>query len=183
MESSRKKALFSIALVGTVVLVIALLVFQPWRLFTNTIVNESIPTAPPASTTSPEAMPNQTTQSEPVVLFEGELISHEHQTTGIAQIIQLADGTRVLRLENLNTSDGPDLEVWLTDAPVIEGQDGWFVFDDGNHFSLGALKGNQGSQNYEIPADLDLSQFSSMSIWCVTFAVSFGAAEFAASNS
>lgn len=182
MNSSRKKALFSIALVGTLALVIGLFIFQPWRLFTNTVVNESIPKAPSVSTTSPGALPNQTTQGEPVVMVEGELISHEHQTTGIARIMQLADGRRVLRLENLDTSDGPDLEVWLTDAPVIEGQDGWFLFDDGDHFSLGALKGNQGSQNYEIPTDLDLAQFSSVSIWCVTFAVSFGAAELGAKN-
>ncbi|MDP5026124.1 MAG: DM13 domain-containing protein, partial [Aquiluna sp.] len=54
---------------------------------------------------------------------------------------------------------------------------GWHLFDDGEYFSLGKLKGNLGDQNYEIPAELDLERFSSMSIWCVRFAVSFGAAE------
>ena len=67
--------------------------------------------------------------------------------------------------------------MWLTDAPVIEGTDGWRVFDDGAWVDLGALKGNVGSQNYAIPADVDLAQLTSVSIWCDRFDVSFGAAE------
>lgn len=31
----------------------------------------------------------------------------------------------------MDTSDGPDLHLWLTDAPVVEGRAGRFVFDDG----------------------------------------------------
>jgi Electron transfer DM13 len=59
---------------------------------------------------------------------------------------------------------------------VIEGTDGWRVFDDGAWADLGALKGNVGSQNYAIPADVDLAQLTSVSIWCDRFDVSFGAA-------
>jgi hypothetical protein len=43
--------------------------------------------------------------------------------------------------------------------------------------NLGRLKGNQGNQNYRIPADVDLSRYTSVSIWCDRFNVSFGAAE------
>ena len=101
------------------------------------------------------------------------------QTTGTVQILTLADGSRVLRIEDLATSNGPDLKVWLTDAPVIEGRDGWGVFVDGIWLDLGPLKGNVGSQNYAIPADAQLGQYSSVSIWCDRFNVSFGAAELA----
>jgi len=89
----------------------------------------------------------------------------------------LESGERILRIEGLDTSDGPQLEVWLSDSPVIEGTAGWKVFDDGIYASLGVLKGNIGDQNYEIPDDIDLNEFISVSIWCVRFAVSFGAAE------
>ena len=65
--------------------------------------------------------------------------------------------------------------MWLTDAPVIEGADGWFVFDDGDYVDLGALKGKKGNQNDPIPASVDLSGLSSVSIWCERFSVSFGA--------
>jgi hypothetical protein len=43
--------------------------------------------------------------------------------------------------------------------------------------SLGDLKGNKGNQNYPIPADVDLADYTAVSIWCERFAVSFGAAE------
>lgn len=83
----------------------------------------------------------------------------------------------MLRIENLDTSDGPMLEVWLAGAPVIDGVDGWGVFDDGAYVNLGALKGNVGNQNYVIPADADLTTLTAVSIWCARFHVSFGAAE------
>ena len=85
----------------------------------------------------------------------------------------------MLRLEGLDTSNGPDLHVWLTDAPVLEGRAGWFVFDDGAFVDLGELRGNQGDANYPLPADVDLEDLTSVSIWCERFAVSFGAAELA----
>ena len=111
------------------------------------------------------------------VTAEGTFISHEHPTAGKARIITLEDGSRVLRLVGLDTDNGPDLKVWLAAAPVIEGRDGWFVFDDDEYLSLGALKGNKGNQNYAIPDDADISDLTSVTIWCERFSVSFGAAE------
>ena len=81
-----------------------------------------------------------------------------------------------MTLEDLATSDGPDLHVWLTDQPVIEGQAGWRVFDDGRYVELGPLKANNGNQVYDVPPGTDLTGLTSVSIWCKRFAVSFGAA-------
>ncbi len=152
--------------------------FQPWRLFTTVEVSEPLPTQVTISATAnpSESEPNPAA-ALPKELFSGDLISHEHETTGVVKILELADGSRVLRLEGFATSDGPDLEVWLSDAEVVEGFDGWFLADDGDYLSLGKLKGTMGEQNYKIPAEVDLERFRSMSIWCVRFAVSFGAAE------
>lgn len=198
-----KKLVFPIGMLGIVALAFGAYVFQPWKLFVDTEVQETIPSAQPAPAETLEVEESDSAaiesseaavepsvpdtkadavKTEPLILAQGSLISHEYATSGTVKILQLADGTRILRLENLDTSDGPKVEVWLTDAPVLEGRDGWFVFDDGNHRSLGALKGNQGNQNYEIPAELDLADFSSVSLWCVTFSVSFGAAELTASR-
>jgi hypothetical protein len=38
------------------------------------------------------------------------------------------------------------------------------------------IKGNQGNQVYDIPADVDLAVYPSVDLWCVQFSVSFGAA-------
>ncbi len=123
--------------------------------------------------------PSPPAPAGPVTLARGELISHEHETSGTVRLLRLADGTHTVRLENLDTSNGPDLRVWLTDAPVREGQAGWHVFDDGKYVSLGKLKGNKGSQNYALPEGVDPARYSSVSIWCDRFDVSFGAAELA----
>ncbi|WP_078613121.1 DM13 domain-containing protein [Streptomyces katrae] len=146
---------------------------QPWKLWQNSTVNEALPTA---STAPGPSRPGATPAPGPKTVAQGSLISHEHSTTGTVKLIKLPDGSRTLRLENLDTSSGPDLRVWLTDAPVKEGADGWFVFDDGKYVSLGKLKGNKGDQNYEIPADVNLADYSSVTIWCDRFNVSFGAA-------
>lgn len=146
-----------------------LALFQPWRLFTNTTVDEAVPVLRSTGSGVPDVQPR--------VLARGDFVSHEHGTTGTVVVIAQPDGSRVLRLENLATSDGPDLHVWLTDAPVLPGRDGWFVFDDGAHTDLGALKGNRGNQNYDVPAEADLAALTSVALWCDRFDVSFGAAE------
>ncbi|MEU0374715.1 DM13 domain-containing protein [Streptomyces sp. NPDC006283] len=170
-EGRRLRAWAIVALaVAAVVVAAGLYWFQPWKLWQDQTVGEALPTAAPAS--SPPGAPR--------TLAEGSLISHEHTTTGTVKIVRLPDGSRILRLEGLDTSNGPDLRVWLTDAPVKEGRAGWHVFDDGKYVSLGKLKGNKGDQNYPIPADLKLTEYTSVSIWCDRFDVSFGAARLTA---
>ena len=64
--------------------------------------------------------------------------------------------------------------MWLTDAEVTD--DGWRVFDDGRYIDLGELRGNRGNLVYELPDDLELADYQSVSVWCERFSVSFGAA-------
>ena len=177
----------ALLLVAVIAVSVGLYLFQPWRIFTSSTVIEDVPNAAtPAATPAveptqpaePSASPSAVAPvAVPRELATGQLISHEHASSGTARILELPDGSRILRLEGLDTSDGPDLHVWLTDAPVIEGTAGWYVFDDGAYLDLGALKANKGDQNYAIPAAAELGDYSSVSIWCARFAVSFAAAE------
>lgn len=162
--------------------------FQPWKLFTSNQVNDTVPVVAPEAPASPSGVAGPATPTAPTapaapagnrLLAQGTFVTHEHATSGNAQLVQLADGRRQLVLVNLNTSDGPDLRVWLTDQAVVEGTAGWRVFDDGAWVELARLRGNQGNQVYDIPATVDLSRYRSVSIWCKRFAVSFGAAELA----
>jgi hypothetical protein len=183
----RRRVLVPVLAVAVAVTGVALWAFQPWRLFTSTTVHEALPGA--SSTTAPGASPDHATPSGsspaqltastgagPVILATGTFITHEHRTTGRVVVVRLSDGSRVVRLENLDTSDGPDLHVWLSDQPVRSGRAGWSAFDDGAYLDLGGLKGNKGDQNYPLPENADLTQFTSVSVWCARFHVSFGAA-------
>ncbi len=168
--------------------------FQPWKLFVDQSVNEAFPGAvttadPPGygtqdtrseadgggeAGTDDEQVSGATAAGEASVLFEGRFRSLEHATTGVAKVIELEDGSRLVRLEDLRTSNGPDLIVILSDTPATE--DAWGAYDDGQFVSLGELKGNIGDQNYSIPPDVDLSRYRSVVVWCRRFTVGFGAA-------
>jgi len=174
----RPRILLPAAVFFAVVMSAGLYAFQPWKLVLDQTVDEAAPTGAPVAAGAPaEPSAAPVEAAEPTVLAQGELISHEHETTGSVRILGLPDGSRVLRLENFRTSNGPQLKVWLSDAAVVAGRAGWFTFDDGRYVDLGALKGNIGSQNYNVPAEVDLGALSSLSIWCDRFNVSFGAAE------
>ena len=43
--------------------------------------------------------------------------------------------------------------------------------------NLGGLKGNIGNQNYEIPPEINLADYTSVVIWCDRFDAAFGAAD------
>ena len=129
----------------------------------------------PAEVEVEEAMPDMPEQPQVRVEASGEFISRSHPTRGQVEVLGDGTGQRFLRLEDFRTDNGPDLNVYLSSAPqdAPAGQ-----FDD-DFIDLGDLKGNVGSQNYEIPRDVDLSRYSTVVIWCVRFSVIFGAAELA----
>lgn len=167
-------------LVALAVAGVGLYWFQPWKLWQDKTVQEALPgaTALPADGSADEPTARRTpAASGQVTVATGEFISHEHPTSGTVRLLRLADGSHIARLEGLDTSNGPDLRVWLTDAPVKEGRAGWHVFDDGAYESLGKLKGNKGDQNYRLPRGADPADFTSLTIWCDRFDVSFGAAQ------
>ncbi|MDG1188355.1 MAG: DM13 domain-containing protein [Ilumatobacter sp.] len=83
------------------------------------------------------------------------------------------DRLTILRFEDFETDNGPDLFAYLKPADAaVFGFDGEFV-------DLGCLKGNVGEQNYEIPVDVNLSDFATVVAWCKRFSVAFTAADLA----
>jgi hypothetical protein len=156
---NNRKVLFG--LLGLVVILVGWYLFRPERLFVNERVNEQLP----ATTTAQTA--------EPTPLRSGTFHSGAHETKGTATLLRLADGTRVLRLTDFATSNGPDVQVYLGKA--LDATDNETVTNAG-FFHVGALKGNLGDQNYDLPADLNLDEYHSVTIWCRRFGVNFGTA-------
>lgn len=126
---------------------------------------------PSAEQAMPPDMPD-----EPTVLLMGSFIDIDpiHGAEGSATIYELPDGNRVLRFEGFRSKNGPDLHVYLsTEAPTST-----FAGLGADEIHLGALKGNVGNQNYDVPAEVDLSQYRSVVIYCVPFRVVFSTAAF-----
>ena len=152
--------------------------FQPQKLYIDDSVNETIPTAGRSAASTPprggdvSVAPSVAESPDPVELARGEFVSLDHATTGVARVLELADGSRVLRIEDLDTDNGPDLFVYLTENPASGDE---AAFDD-HHLNLGRLKGNHGDQNYDIPAGTD-PDFRTVVIWCDRFDSAFGAAD------
>ena len=110
------------------------------------------------------------------LLAEGRfgVVDGIHRADGTAAIFQGADGARVLRLDEFRVTNGPDLYVYLSPHPVPRSS---AELHTEGAFEVAPLKGNIGSQTYELPADLDLSGFRSAVIYCRRFTTVFSTAE------
>jgi electron transfer DM13 len=165
-----RRVWLAVAAVGVVAIAAAVIWFEPHKLFIDDKVNEASPV--PRRNLQPPIPPRESAPPAPRLLGSGTFVAHEHSTTGKALVIQGVDGARTLRLEDLKTSNGPDLRVYLSSAAPDAG---WHAFDD-DYVELGKLKGNIGSQNYDISPNVDLARYSTAVVWCKRFSVSFGAA-------
>src|SRR5262245_55020948 len=108
-----------------------------------------------------------------VLLRRGRFESVAHPAAGTATTIRTASGERVLTLTNFEVDNGPDLRLYLVAGPAHDESE----VDDFE--DLGALKGNKGNQQYELPPGLDLDRYATVVVWCRAFSVNFARAPLA----
>lgn len=115
-------------------------------------------------TSQPSAESPPPPPSEPVALASGGFQGLTgHRGAGNATIYELPDGSRIVRLEDFDVSNGPGLEIHLVPGADQRGP--------GGGVKLADLRGNVGNQNYDVPADLDLAGDWTVLIWCEPFTV------------
>ena len=114
-------------------------------------------------------------QEKAQALETGTFHGKVHNTSGRATIYRESDGRLLLRLTNFKTSNGPDVHVVLIAAKDAD-DDANFLKSSTEKLELGSLKGNEGDQNYDIPAGADLKKFQTVSIYCERFNANLGAA-------
>ncbi|UKS56276.1 DM13 domain-containing protein [Exiguobacterium acetylicum] len=164
-------------IVGIVIVCVLALV---WWLASPLFLNESVDEALPSGSatveqkekeSTPEASPPSTEETE--AALSGQFVDGEknYKTSGNIKTLTV-DDTLYLRFEDFQTTNGPDLFVYLVE-PGENTADG---------IRLGALKGNQGNQNYKIPKDVDLTKHSRVVIWCRAFDADFGTGDLKAMN-
>ena len=134
------------------------------------VETEMVSAAHQPDTEMDEEMP---AASSPQVLTTGLFQDYDdfHQGSGTATIYELEDGGQVLRLENFEVTNGPDLHVLLVPDDNPAGRD-----DITGYIDLGSLKGNIGDQNYEVPDGIDVGSYGSVVIYCQPFHVVFSVA-------
>ena len=124
-----------------------------------------------------DAMPAEV----PIAIATGDFVDADavHKGTGRATLYKLPDERHLMRFEDFRTTNGPALVVYLAKHPApARAAD----VVDGGFLSLGKLKGNVGNQNYEIPPDIDVSDYRSVVIWCELFGVLFSPASLASAE-
>lgn len=127
-------------------------------LFIDEVVNETLPVVENAG----ESMANEDVALE--ILKQGQFTGFDrvHTGSGTASVISV-DGKNYIRFEeDFVVNNGPDLYVGL-------GQGGSYIKGS----ELGKLKGNMGSQNYELPEGVSPEE---VWIWCKAFSVPFAKA-------
>ncbi|KKT93411.1 MAG: Electron transfer DM13 domain protein [Parcubacteria group bacterium GW2011_GWC1_45_14] len=135
-------------------------------LFITRTVNEEIPfeSADVAQDGFGEDSADQQKDAPSQEILQGNFEGRAgHSASGTVKIIE-AEGKKYVRFESdFKITNGPDLFVHF-------GKDGKYAAGA----LLGALKGNEGSQNYEIPSEMDISNFDEVWVWCRAFSVPFG---------
>ena len=139
-------------------------------LFISSEVDEPAPVlASPSIATPSLTEPPPAGTGAPLAERRGQFVGADefHFGRGTARLIETAPGIWVVRLEEFEVRNGPDLFVYLSESPDGYAEGG---------FELGPLKADRGNQNYEVPADTDVGAFRSVVIWCKALAVQFSSA-------
>ena len=113
----------------------------------------------------PEAQQEPPNLLGPIETISGSFIAISDLLGANGQILiyTLADSRQVLWIEDLNATNFPDIEVWLSAHRRPEKQEDIQLHN--LHLRLGDLYGNVGSQWYEIPSDVDLDEYNSIVLY------------------
>jgi hypothetical protein len=133
----------------------------------NNAINESAITTETIKQRQQQPQQNDTTTARNIMT--GSFIGAGdgfHNAEGLTRVIQVGDGSKILRLENFKSTNGPNVHLYLATDKTAS-----------NIIDLGRLKANNGNQNYNIPRGTDLTKYNVVLIWCKDFSVLFGSAQ------
>ncbi|MCW5875108.1 MAG: DM13 domain-containing protein [Anaerolineales bacterium] len=159
-------AVLGLALVGSSLvwyLISPLFTSREAYAFFPTLAVMASPTPRPATAT---LLPSETpvAQEEPTGLVAtGDFVAVAYSGSGSAEVYALDTGARVLSFEGFSVEPGPELHVLLSTAQAA---DALTEQDLRDSVDLGLLLATEGEQHYELPGDIELSQYSLILIWC-----------------
>lgn len=143
---------------------------------TETIAADAVsPAKPDAMAASAPAAPKAAEPAAvPAATRGGNFRSLDHKGSGRASLVKTTAGY-VVRFDNLDVENGPDLFVYLSPAASTSQASAFGV----KPLILGKLKANKGNQNYAVPAGTDVRKYKSVAVWCKRFSSGFAVAPLA----
>ena len=120
-------------------------------------------TGPGSTTPAPAPAPTTPAATEPVRISSGTLRGIGHDASGTASVYDAPTASRVVGLEAIDIEPGPDYRVFV--VPGLDRE------SPGDGLELDALRGNQGTQYYEVPSGTDVGPGWTVLVWCRAFGV------------
>src|SRR3989344_1579262 len=99
------------------------------------------------------------------LLAKAPFVARAHDVSGEVLLIE-DNGKKILRFENFETINGPDLRIYLSAD-----------LSNNDIVDLGPIEATKGSINYELPEGVDTDKYSKVLVWCRAFRVLFSYAE------
>ena len=161
----RPRVAHIVGIAGIVACVAALVWYLGSPLFIRTTVNEAFPTSAPSAIVPSPSSAGTPTAAAPATLATGELgyVDAIHNGTGTVLLVRTGDAV-VVRFENVAITNAPDVHVYL--ARETGGK-----WTEATSLYLGPLKATNGSFNYAVPAEANISLNKSVVVWCRQFSV------------
>jgi Electron transfer DM13 len=131
--------------------------------FPNAAAEPTTPTVPPTTVAGAPPTTATTAAPQPMQVSTGSFRGIGHDATGTASVYRQPDGSHVVGLEEIDIEPGPDYRVYVVPGADRE--------SPGDGIELDGLRGNQGTQYYEVPDGTDVGEGWTVLVWCRAFGV------------
>jgi len=101
----------------------------------------------------------------------GDFIKKSKKLKGSWSVVERDGKTFIVFADDFRAANGPDLKIFLSPKSVADATGKNAV--DGS-LNIGELKKTKGTQEYEVPAGVDLSQYGSVLVHCEAYSVLWG---------
>ncbi|MEC7290026.1 MAG: DM13 domain-containing protein [Pseudomonadota bacterium] len=101
----------------------------------------------------------------------GEFVRKSKKLKGSWSVVERDGKSFIVFADDFRAANGPDLKIFLSPKSVADATGKNAV--DGS-LNIGELKKTKGTQEYEVPAGVDLSQYGSVLVHCEAYSVLWG---------
>ncbi|MEP1144018.1 MAG: DM13 domain-containing protein [Henriciella sp.] len=107
-------------------------------------------------------------------LPSGTFIKKKKKLKGGWEVVQRGDKTLIVFGDDFRAANGPDLKIFLSPQTVSDVTGKTAIV---GAINIGELKSTKGGQEYEVPAGVNLADYSSVLVHCEAYSVLWGGGE------